>query len=171
MLNAPAADMTGGVAITRYLGKTLRRGAEFKRRSNVPRPAGKNSSAKGLSIGRKSDHALHHYYSKQKKVAYADKRTARIINHIEKHLGIRSNSLAAISCTRVEFVSAPRASPPSSYVATQYPVSVNFGEHKIKTRVDMVGWKPPPKDPFGRRVGKGAYVVIELKCTQHTLGE
>lgn len=57
-----------------------------------------------------------------------------------------------------------------SHVATQYPVSVDFGGHKIKTRVDMVGWKPPSKDPFGRRVGKGAYVVIELKCTQHTLG-
>lgn len=48
-------------------------------------------------------------------------------------------------------------------------MAVEFGTHKLKTRIDMVGYKPPAKDPFGRSVGRPTIVVIELKCTQHTL--
>lgn len=104
------------------------------RKSNVRRPAGKKkiTASKGLWIGRQSDHALHRYYAKGKKLKHNDARTDRIIRHIETHLGIR-------------------------HVATQYPVAVEFGTHRIKTHVDMVG------------VRGNTIVVIELKCTQNTL--
>lgn len=43
------------------------------------------------------------------------------------------------------------------HVATQFPVAVEFGTHKLKTHVDMIGYKDDK------------LVVIELKCTQHSL--
>jgi len=94
------------------------RGAEFKRRSNVPRPAGKNSASKGLAIGRYADHLLHRYYSKRKKLpaSQRDGRADKIIRHLENDLGLR-------------------------HVATQYPVCASWDTHKIKTEIDFIGVK------------------------------
>ena len=115
---ADRPDSRGGVGITRYLKQTLMRGADFKRKSNVPRPAGKHSAGKGLAIGRHADHLLHRYYSKNKKLStkQRDGRADKIIRHLENDLGLR-------------------------HVATQYPVAASFDTHTIKTEIDFIGVK------------------------------
>lgn len=82
--------MKGGVAITRYLKKTLRRDVEFKRPNNVARPKKqKNSSAAGLTLGRQKDHAVTSHYTGGKRIRHDDTRTHRIVQYIETTLGIK----------------------------------------------------------------------------------
>lgn len=141
----------GSVAIRRYIQDTLRRKNDFVRYTPFKRSAASKES--GLHTGRNYDHRIRWYYErvleekeekekkkKKKKKGKDDKakdeppdeRMLLIIHHIEKTLGI-------------------------TIVATQVPVSVNFGSHKLDTRIDLVGMKG------------GAYVVIELKCSEQTL--
>jgi hypothetical protein len=106
------------------------------RRNKVPRPAGKTSSKRGLGIGRYNDRLITNYYPKpgklRKKVKPKDRRALRTIEHLEDVLGLTD-------------------------IISQYPVVLDLEGHKVKTHVDLIGFKD------------NVIVVIELKNTQHLL--
>lgn len=54
-------------------------------------------------------------------------------------------------------------------VTAQYPVSVVFNSHKLKTKVDMVGYREEKRDASGNVTHPAVIVAIELKCTTNTI--